>query len=57
MEESTTATWSIPFARLGASAFTVKEKTVMSVLFETLFAVIVYRVGALTLVGVPLMVQ
>jgi hypothetical protein len=41
----------------GVCAFTVKEKTVLPVLSVAFFAVTVYTVRALTLVGVPLMVQ
>jgi uncharacterized membrane protein (DUF2068 family) len=59
MAESVVAIWSAPvvFVRLGAGAFTVKEKTALSVLSVAFFAVTVYTVRALTSVGVPLMVQ
>jgi hypothetical protein len=42
---------------LQIQTFTVKEKTVLPVLSVAFFAVTVYTVRALTLVGVPLMVR
>jgi hypothetical protein len=59
MAESVVAIWSAPvvFVRLGAGAFTVKEKLALSVLSVAFFAVTVYTVRALTSVGVPLIVS
>jgi hypothetical protein len=57
MAEPIVATWSVAFARLGASTFTVKEKLALPVLSLASFAVTVYMLRALILVGVPLMVQ
>jgi hypothetical protein len=59
MAKSIKAIWFVAtaFARLGAGAFTVKEKVVLSVSSAAFFAVTVYRVRVLTSVGIPLMVQ
>jgi hypothetical protein len=46
MAEPIVATWSVAFARLGASTFTVKEKLALPVLSLASFAVTVYMLRA-----------